>query len=260
MAVQDDRREVEVRDLVGLRAGETRSGVDAWFDFSDGNRSHAVPVELKSTTNRTVSTARDVGPAHIRKWRSRLWVFGFYDSSGAVMEGLLILGPDDMESWIVRVEQYIAPDFLIGERAAERLTLEDLHIVCGEKPAYSQRDARALHKRQWPEARYESEMDVTDGYSPGKMLEILRLRAKYLNARGATLNNPHIPKRFFAAFRDFEMDARKAAVELRRAARRRMRSIVLGTPALRRNAPAVQRPVVKRRVAPRPVAHPPDKT
>ena len=79
MAVQDDRREVEVRDLIGLRAGETRSGVDAYFDFSDGNRRYAVPVELKSTTNRTVSTARDVGPAHIRKWRSRLWVFGFYD-------------------------------------------------------------------------------------------------------------------------------------------------------------------------------------
>ena len=152
------------------------------------------------------------------------------------MESLLILGPDDMEGWIARVERYIAPDFLIGERAAERLSLEDLHIICGEKPVYSQRDARTLHKRQWPEARYGSEMDVTDGYSPGKMLEILRLRAKYLNARGATLNNPHIPKRFFAAFRDSEMSAREAAIELRRAARRRMRSIVLGTPTLRRNA------------------------
>lgn len=236
MAVQDDRREVEVRDLIGLRDGETRSGVDAYFDFSDGSRSYAVPVELKSTTNRTVSTARDVGPAHIRKWRSRLWVFGFYDSSGTTMESLLILGPGDMEGWIARIEQYIAPDFLIGEQAAERLTLEDLHIICGEKPVYSQRDARALHKRQWSKAKYESEMDVTGGYSPGKMLEILRLRAKYLNARGATLNNPHIPKRFFSAFRDSEMDARnrEVAIELRQAAEQRMRSIVLGTPALRR--------------------------
>ena len=236
MAVQDDRREVEVRNLIGLRAGETRSGVDAYFDFSGGNRSYAVPVELKSTTNRTVSTARDVGPAHIRKWRSRLWVFGFYDSSGTTMESLLVLGPDDMEGWIARIERYIAPDFLIGERAAERLTLEDLHIICGEKSVYSQRDAWALHKRQWSKAKYESEMDVTGGYSPGKMLEILRLRAKYLNARGATLNNPHIPKRFFAAFRDSEMDARnrEVAIDLRRAARQRMRSIVLGTPALQR--------------------------
>ena len=33
MAVQDDRREVEVRDRIGLRGGETRSGVDAYFDF-----------------------------------------------------------------------------------------------------------------------------------------------------------------------------------------------------------------------------------
>ena len=234
MAVQDDRREVELRELIGLRSGESRSGVDAYFDFSDGNRRYAVPVELKSTTNRTVSTARDVGLAHIRKWRSRLWIFGFYDSSGATMESLLILGPDDMEGWIARVERYIAPDFLIGERAAERLTLEDLHIICGEKPVYDPRDARALHKRQWPEARYESEMDVTDGYSPGKMLEILRLRAKYLSARGATLNNPHIPKRFLSGFLDSEMDARGAAIEIRQAARRRMRSIVLGSSRLRR--------------------------
>jgi len=167
-----------------------------------------------------------------------MWIFGFYDSSGATIESLLILGPDDMEGWIARIEQYIAPDFLIGERAAERLTLDDLHIICGEKPVYSRRDARLLHKRQWPEARYESEMDVTAGYSPSRMLEILRLRAKYLNARGAKLNNPHIPKRFFSEFRDSEMDAREVAIGLRRAARRRMRSIVLGTPALRRNATA----------------------
>ena len=134
MAVQDDRREVEVRDRIGLRGGETRSGVDAYFDFSDEGRRYAVPVELKSTTNRTVSTARDVGRAHIQKWR---------------------------------------------------------------------------------------------------------LRAKYLNERGSTLNNPHIPKRFFSEFRDYEIDVRKVSVELRRVAERRMRSVVLGTPALRRIAAEV---------------------
>ena len=239
MAVQDDRREVEVRDRIGLRGGETRSGVDAYFDFSDEGRRYAVPVELKSTTNRTVSTARDVGRAHIQKWRSRLWIFGFYDLSGATMENLLIPGPDDMESWIARIERYIAPDFLIGERAAERLTLEDLHVICGEKSVYSLHDAHALHKRQWQRAEYESEMDVPAGYSPGKMLEILRLRAKYLNERGSTLNNPHIPKRFFSEFRDYEIDVRKVSVELRRVAERRMRSVVLGTPVLRRIAAEV---------------------
>ena len=112
MTVQDDRREVEVRDRIGLRGGETRSGVDAYFDFSDEGRRYAVPVELKSTTNRTVSTARDVGRAHI-------------------------------------------------------------------------------------------------------------------------------PKRFFSEFRDYEIDVRKVSVELRRVAERRMRSVVLGTPALRRIAAEV---------------------
>ena len=72
------------------------------------------------------------------------------------------------------------------------------------------------------------------------MPEILRLRAKYLNARGATLDNPHIPKRCFSRFRDFEMDVREAAIELRQSARHRMRSMVLGTPALQRTATAVE--------------------
>lgn len=65
MAVQDDRRESEVRELVGLRAGEARSGVDAFLDFNSGGSKYSTPVELKSTTVGSVSTARDVGLGHI---------------------------------------------------------------------------------------------------------------------------------------------------------------------------------------------------
>jgi len=39
--------------------------------------------------------------------------------------------------------------------------------------------------------------DVDGGYSPTRMLEILSDRAKYLIERGSTLNNPHIPARYF---------------------------------------------------------------
>jgi hypothetical protein len=35
-------------------------------------------------------------------------------------------------------------------------------------------------------------MDVVDGFSPAKMLEILRDRCRYVLERGATLNNPHV--------------------------------------------------------------------
>lgn len=200
MAVQDDRREREMCQLIGLRAGEGRSDVDAFFDFDIPGQSYSVPIELKSTTNYSVSTARDVGPGHIAKWRSRVWIFGFYEASGTQLQKILTLGPDEMEDWIGKIENYIAPDFAIGERVAEKLDLDDLFIICGEKPKYNLGDAIALHKRQWSRDRYLSEMDVADGYTPIKMLEILKLRATYLNQRGSTLNNPHIPSSFFLQF------------------------------------------------------------
>ena len=200
MAVQDDQREREMCQLLGLREGKGRSEVDAFFDFDVLGKAYSAPIELKSTTNDSVSTARDVGPSHIKKWRSRIWVFGFYDSSGTNLQKILTLGPTEMEEWIGKIESYIAPDFAIGERIAQKLSLEDLHIICGEKPRYSLQDAIALHKRQWSKDKYLSEMDAEDGYTPKKMLEILRLRAVYLNQRGSTLNNPHIPASFFAQF------------------------------------------------------------
>lgn len=200
MAVQDDRRETEICRILRLRPGATRSGVDAYFEFVSDRIRYATPLELKSTTIGSVSTARDVGPSHIEKWRSRVWIFGFYDLRGLTLEKLLMLSPEDMEPWIGRIERYIAPDLAIGKRVARRLTIEDLHIICGEKTAYDLDDAKSLYKRQWRRDRYTVEMDLANGYSPGRMLEILRLRAEYLNARGATLNNPHIPKRYFVDF------------------------------------------------------------
>lgn len=86
-----------MRELVGLRSGEGRSGIDAYFDFVASGRRYAAPIELKSTTVGSVSTARDVGPEHIEKWRSRVWLIGFYDSGGATLERMLALGPGEME-------------------------------------------------------------------------------------------------------------------------------------------------------------------
>ena len=206
MAVQDDIREKEMCQLLGLREGEGRSEVDAFFDFEANEKVYSAPIELKSTTTGSVSTARDVGPSHIAKWRSRIWFFGFYNSSGASLQKLLVLGPNEMESWIEKIEQYIKPDFAIGDRVAEKLNFEDLYTICEKKSKYSLEDAKSLHKRQWNQKKYRSEMDDTDGYTPAKMLEILKLRAIYLNQRGSTLNNPHIPKSFFANFRDRMID------------------------------------------------------
>ena len=58
MAVQDDSREKEMCQLLGLREGEGRSEVDAFFDFEENERVHSAPIELKSTTTGSVSTDR----------------------------------------------------------------------------------------------------------------------------------------------------------------------------------------------------------
>ena len=164
------------------------------------------PVELKSTTTDSVSTARDVGPNHIKRWRSRVWVFGFYDRSGTDLARVLTLGPDAMEAWIRKVESYMRPDFALGERVTAKLDGEDLDIICGRKDKYGLADAKALMKRQWNASKYASEMDEQGGYTRAKMLEILKMRALYVIHRGSTLNNPHIPKSFFAGFSELALD------------------------------------------------------
>jgi hypothetical protein len=233
MAIQDDRREREMCQLIGLRRGEGRSEVDAFLDFEVSGKIFSAPIELKSTTSNTVSTARDVGPAHIAKWRTRIWAFGFYNTSGRKLQKLLTLGPNDMEDWIRKIENYIAPDLAIGTRIADKLNLEDLYIVCGEKPKYSLSDAQALQKRQWNRDKYFSEMDDDEGYMPSKMLEILKLRALYLNQRGSTLNNPRIPRSFFLRFSDRIIDVTNtSADEILDATQKEIREITLANNVL----------------------------
>ena len=137
------------------------------------------------------------------------------------------------KSGLGRLRSYIAPDFAIGRRIADKLNFEDLHIICGEKRKYTLSDAQALHKRQWSRDQYLSEMDDSEGYTPSKMLEILRLRARYLIQRGSTLNNPHIPRSFFSQFSDQIIDVtNSSAEEISATIQRDIRDITLANKAL----------------------------
>ncbi len=181
-----------------------RGGEDAWFETTMKGKKLRVAVEVKSTTNDTISTARDVGMDHIRKWREKIWVIGYYAVKGGKprLVSTLCLTPTEMEPWIAQLEAYIKPDFEIGQRVAHMLTNDDLHAICGEKPSYSLTDAQRLYKKQWTAAQYAAAMDLDKCYSPARMLSILKQRAEYLMLRGATLNNPHIPKSFLRQFED----------------------------------------------------------
>lgn len=207
MAVQDDSREQELCNRFNLvwDPEHARGGEDAWFEVKVKGRMVRVPVEVKSTTTDTVSTARDVGMEHIRKWRGKIWVIGYYARSSGNKPGLvssLCLTPTEMEPWIAQLENYIRPDFELGKRLAHKLTMDDLVAICGGKQVYALADAQRLYKKQWTTAEYREAMDRENGYSPECMLGILKQRAEYLAARGATLNNPHIPMSFLRTFED----------------------------------------------------------
>jgi len=208
VAVQDDERERELVRLFNLTwdAAHQRSGVDAVLDIKVGDRKRRIEVEVKSSTGTTVSTARDVSMEHILKWRSKLFVIGFYSRSAGrpELQKSLCLTPIDMEPWISSIENKILIDFTLAGRASMKLEMDDLFDVCGEQHTYSRDDAKRLHKNQWSAEQYDSALDVTiDGHrriSQVRMLEILQLRAKYIAERGATLNNPHITSSFLSRF------------------------------------------------------------
>ncbi len=208
MTVQDDERERELVRAFGLiwNRDHQRAGVDALLNVELDGRICEFEVEVKSSTGTTVSTARDVGMAHIERWRRKLFVIGFYSRRSGRPELLrcLCLTPLDMEPWIASIESKIAIDFALASRASRKLELDDLFDVCGRQTTYGAADAKRLHKLQWTTQQYADALDTTENGKPRisqhQMLEILRLRSKYIAQRGATLNNPHVTKTHLDTF------------------------------------------------------------
>lgn len=228
MPVQDDERERELVRMFNLDwdPAHQRAGVDALLDVEVDSKRYRFEVEVKSTTNDSVSTARDVGMGHIFKWRRKLFVIGFYSSRERrpELERSLCLTPTDMEPWIASIESYISADFMLAEQASRKLGIEDLFKVCGQQESYSMADAKRLHKKQWSVDQYKAAMDITVAGKPqisqARMLEILQLRSKYIAERGATLNNPHITKTHLAPFFDTDRElANNWAAGVRRIAK-----------------------------------------
>jgi hypothetical protein len=253
VAAQDDAREKQMRDLFNLRVDpdRVRSDTDA---FLDREAVEPLPFELKSTTKTSISTVRDFNPDHVRKWKDKHWLFGFFDEHEQ-LQYCCYASPAIMRPWIEKLEAYVRPDIELAGRLGSRVTDEDLVAILGDKEVYSLSDAASIQKKQWKKQQYFDEMDVPatyskdaliaalpenvtaedvvaalgdeprylytevraflkgrwrramleymdgpPGYTKAKMLEILRLRARYILDRGTTLNNPHISKSFFADF------------------------------------------------------------
>lgn len=190
---QDDLREDEMRNKFDLykNIDQGRSGIDAFLKL-DGK---IIPFELKTTSTGSVTTVRDFGPDHIEKWKDKHWLIGFFMNGE---EHYKYGSPAMMKPWIDSKEKYIAPDFKLASLSASKLTLEDMYQVIGKKNFYTLEDAKILHKKQYTIDAYRSFQDLTSGYSPQRMLDIIKDRTKYIAERGSTLNNPHIPLSYFS--------------------------------------------------------------
>ena len=209
MTVQDDERERELSALFGLDwdAAHERHGVDALLpDVVVDNVSYHFEVEVKSSTETDIGTARDFGMAQIERWRRMFFVFGFYSKvrGRPELQRTLCLTPIDMEPWLAAKESQILIDFKLAARVPRNLQLEDLFAVCGEQETYSLTDAKRLHKKQYTATQYAAVTDLeingTPRISQAKMLDILKDRALYVSQRGATVNNPHITKTYLTPF------------------------------------------------------------
>ncbi len=208
MPIQDDERENEQIKLFGLTkpVKENRSGVDAFLFLKDGKQ---IPFELKSTTNGSVTTVRDFGYDHIQKWKDKHWLISKYSTDGKQIEYSLYGSPKAMSKWIQEKKAYIKADFELAKLLPEKLTLNDLYSIMGKQVVYSLDDAKKLHKKQFKISEYRERMDLENGYSPKRMLEILKNRCNYIIERGSTLNNPHIPKSYFKGWEQITSNHKK---------------------------------------------------
>jgi hypothetical protein len=219
MPAQDDVRENRIVDLFNLErpANRVRHGTDAVLTIDN----RVLEFELKSvtTTGGSLTTVRDFGPDHIAKWKDKHWLIAVYKGNDILH--CKYGSPTAMAPWIEEKWNYIAADFNLGKTVPELIDLATMRKIVGHKSIYTLEDAERLQKRQYSAAKYLELMDIFEakndrklgiGYSPERMLQIMKDRARYVIERGSTLNNPHIPATYFA---DWEQITRNHASRLR---------------------------------------------
>lgn len=216
MAAQDDVREREMRTLFNLTKPEEfgRSGIDAVLELEGAVaplplRGRKISFELKSATGGTpdISMARDFGLHYIKKWRPLHWLFGVYGQEGGELKLQYCLygSPKRMKPWFDQKAAYIELDILLAEVIPDLLDDEILSAVLGEAEDFGYEDAYQILKKQYKRQRYREAADLPgERYSRAAMLEMLRLRSRYLIERGSTLNNPHISPSYFKGWERIE--------------------------------------------------------
>lgn len=163
MSVQDDARENIMVMMFNLNQepDRARHDPDAYLDHSG----HRFLFELKSTTNKSISTVRDFGPEHINKWLDMHWIVGFFKTSERKPKYCYYLTPIDMKEWTDQIWEYIKLDFGLADIAASRISKEDVFKLFGNKNAYTISDAKKVQKNQYSTSEYREKCDLPGGIS-----------------------------------------------------------------------------------------------
>ena len=167
MTVQDDARENQLIKLFQLEQppNRRRNDTDALLNY----KGKTFYFELKSTTKNSVTTVRDFGIEHIKKWQNKHWIIGFYDQE-TNLKYCHYASPKEMSKWIKEKEQYIAGDFKLAQLVPNLINLQVMYNIVGEKQYYTIQDAKKIQKRQYTLEEYHQLMDRENGYSPQRLL------------------------------------------------------------------------------------------
>lgn len=193
------------------RPDRQRHDEDAHLDLDFDGRQIRLLFELKSAAeNQDFGTGRDTGMPQLRRWARMHFVFGWFTPRDNVPRRLWYGSPAMMRTWNRAEQDYLAPDLLLTEMVPELIDDWVMERVLGDKDVYTFADLRRLVKDHWNAKagqgllnRYVANADVRRAsraadclYSREMALEAVRDRARYLLARGSTVNNRKISRAY----------------------------------------------------------------
>ena len=187
--VQDDNREKELIKLFELTPITGRMGIDAKLTIDN----QIFQFEIKSTTQNTISTARDIDLSLITRWLPQHWIIGFYNPQQE-LEYCVHATPEHMEPWIKSVEKTLLQKLNLVNSLLNRIDDKLLFEIIGEKEYYNKNDIKEIlcNVRCPKELLREDEK-----YSKNDIMKILKFHYEKMCNRGTTMNNPHIHSSYF---------------------------------------------------------------
>lgn len=200
VAPQDDAREQEQLKIFGLKQEplSSREENDALLDLPN---LATQKLELKSTTKKSITTARDFGLNHINSWRKKHLLCSFYDSKGNQLHESLLIPNIKLQDWLNQQLHYIKVDREIinalNHKVDEAFLGELRTMIFDEQKTYSSEILDDLLKKQISNEEKKQFLDINgSAISPASLNAALKKRLEYLLFRGTTRNNPHIGVKF----------------------------------------------------------------